>query len=66
MITLNHSLKSQLSQFGLNPADWILIPKTESLIDIINFEEPNLKLIGAVTTTDSEASSWDSIYYLDQ
>ncbi len=66
METSNLSLKSQLSQFGLNPMDWALIPKTDNIIDIVNYDEPSLKLLGTTNKSDSGENSWSSIFYLDQ
>ncbi len=44
----NHSLKSQLTQFGLNPKDWMIIPiaQKEHEFELRHIEIPEVKMKG--------------------
>lgn len=62
MENTEQNLKSQLSQFGLNPKDWFLVPKSDTQIEIIHLDDPGLKLHGT-TQKNLELLTWSSIHY---
>lgn len=55
-------LSFQLSQFGLNPKNWKLIPLGENLFEIQNIEDADYKLLGKLKEADS--ATWEQIYLL--
>ncbi|MBC7420091.1 MAG: hypothetical protein H7328_05135 [Bdellovibrio sp.] len=49
-----------LSEFGLQPFDWLLIKNTENQIKIQHKQEPSFYFIGKTISKDGE-KKWNSI-----
>jgi len=58
-------LKSQLSQFGLNPDDWRLKQEKSNQFLIFNHEDSSFKLVG-LTSSKTKVQKWECIHILDQ
>ena len=60
LTTINTDLFFGLSHFGLNPADWRLIQKSQNVFQIQNRVEPNFNLKGICNKHKGRAK-WDEI-----
>lgn len=55
------TLSRSLSEFGLQPYDWVLIKNSNSQIKIQHKEEPSFYFIGKVTLEKGQ-KKWNSIH----
>ena len=65
---MNHApfamnLKKHLKNFGLNPADWTLLPASRQTYLVVHRKSRNLKLLGQVTRP-SKGGTWRSLTLL--
>lgn len=63
LTTFNTELIFGLSHFGLNPADWRLIQKSQNVFQIQNKVEPNFTLEGICNKINGRAK-WDEIAFV--
>ncbi len=59
-VDITNNLRASLSQYGLNPNEWLLIQKQKNIFKIINAKDNNLLFLGEVQRT-SKNLSWKRI-----